>query len=197
MPNGSGRNPRGARTSGSEEWLRRSCSPWLPPREMVDTELRRLIWTGAPTEALAALKKHLEAAREVDESGSLPVHDAATRKSEALVKALLEAHPDGVKVKTNAGYLPLHVAARNKASEAVVKALLVAAVEEKNNDGELPLQLAVERYRSDRGRAKMKERQKGEGCDLCTCVYVCVCVCDIQIYSCIAGSVLYCIADTK
>ena len=86
------------------------------------------------------------------QDGNLPLHYAAqNNKSEAVIKALLDAYPDAAKERDNVrcgrgrrvlcpllslltcvccrvqdGNLPLHYAAQNNKSEAVIKALLDA-----------------------------------------------------------------------
>eukprot|EP00964_Phaeocystis_antarctica_P077041 scaffold47726_cov53-Phaeocystis_antarctica.AAC.4 len=72
--------------------------------------------------------------------------------SDAVVLALLAAHPEGAKEKDENGNLPLHFAVAYEASEAVVQALLAAHPEgakEKNTYGSLPLHRAVEEQASD------------------------------------------------
>ena len=60
--------------------------------------------------------------------GRLPLHLAAQCKaSEAVVKALLAAFPEGAKAKANGGYTPLDMAMKENASE-VVQQLLRAAM---------------------------------------------------------------------
>lgn len=82
-------------------------------------------------------------------SGNLPLHYAvANQASEAVVKTLLEVHPDGAKVKGYNGCLPLHYAAaiRASSSEAVARSLLTAHPEgakERDDDGCLPLHYAA------------------------------------------------------
>ena len=70
------------------------------------------------------------------QEGCLPLHLAAeSNKSEAVIKALLDAYPDAIKEKAHHRYLPLHLAAASSESEAVIKVLLNAypgAAKERN-----------------------------------------------------------------
>eukprot|EP00908_Phaeocystis_cordata_P015774 Transcript_26949.p5 GENE.Transcript_26949~~Transcript_26949.p5 ORF type:complete len:111 (-),score=19.70 Transcript_26949:32-364(-) len=65
--------------------------------------------------------------------------------SEAVVLALLAAHPDSAKEKW-LSKLPLHLAFKHRASEAVVRALLAAypLAVLKSSNGKMPLELALE-----------------------------------------------------
>ena len=67
--------------------------------------------------------------------------------SDAVVLALLAAHPECVKEKVGDGRLPLHVVLENKASDAVVLALLAEyplASLRKDGKALLPLDIALE-----------------------------------------------------
>ena len=98
--------------------------------------------------AAPALTLTLEGAKVKDGIGRLPLHDAAANKaSDAVVQALLAAHPEGAKAKGDDGWLPLHFALQNTTSDAVVLALLAEyplASLRKDGKALLPLDIALE-----------------------------------------------------
>jgi ankyrin repeat protein len=82
-----------------------------------------------------------------DEDWFLPLHYAAARSSQEVVKLLYESWPQAVQERNNMGCLPLHLAAVLNNSLEVVKLLYESwpqAVQERNNNGGfLPLHLAA------------------------------------------------------
>ena len=82
-------------------------------------------------------------AMEGDERGLLALHFAAVYQAPLeVVRALLDAYPEGAQTTDNDGMLPLHHAALNDAPVEVVCALLDAypqGAQTTKNDGWLPL----------------------------------------------------------
>ena len=103
--------------------------------------------------------------------GRLPLHWAVMKQASAeVVTALLDAHPEGAKVKDHPeGRLPLHWAAEKKASAAVVTALLDAhrdGAKVRDRLDRLPLHLAFRTnaeaavYHRCTGRSRTRRRQR-------------------------------------
>lgn len=118
------------------------------------TDLYRFISNLQWEEALRAIRKNPIEARtwvvryhEDEDKGMmwrfLPIHSAAARQPpEAIIVALIEAYPEGVKSCDDQGKYALHYAAGNQASSGVIRALLDAypkAATISDPEGKLPL----------------------------------------------------------
>jgi hypothetical protein len=76
----------------------------------------------------------------------LPIHQACEIKAPSeVIKALIDAYPEGLRMKDSGGDLPLHLACRERASKAVISSVLSAYVDAAtipDDEGRLPLHLA-------------------------------------------------------
>lgn len=76
---------------------------------------------------LQILTRDRRLAREKDNKGKLPLHQAVEYQAPVrVVAALLEAHPDGAKTRDDSGRLPLQLATECQAPAEVVSALIGA-----------------------------------------------------------------------
>ena len=88
-------------------------------------------------EAQPDLVTHIE-----DELGYLPIHSAATNKSQAFCKILVDAYPESVRIGDGDGSLPIiHKACYNDRLDTVESLLRLypESVHIRNNDGKLPI----------------------------------------------------------
>jgi hypothetical protein len=95
------------------------------------------------------LPREPQLARHKDHHGMLPLHWACTEDDAgpAVVRALLEAFPEGVITRNNAQYLPIHIAVRAGLPNETIQLLCDArpsSLLEETPAGKTPLQLAVE-----------------------------------------------------
>ena len=133
------------------------ASTWRDNKEIikcldVPSDIHQLIAVKNWSEVNACLSANPGKAREKDNFGHLPLHDAAYHAPADVVRMLLEAYPEGAREKNNYGELPLHMVAQYRHPRVDVVRMLMDAYPEgkkdKSNGGRLPVHLAKECHAS-------------------------------------------------
>ena len=84
---------------------------------------------------------------ERDDGGELPLHKAATNKSEEFCKILVDAYPESLRVGDGCGSLPIHHACKNGRPDTVeyLFGLYPESINIRTNSGYLPIHKAANR----------------------------------------------------
>jgi len=88
----------------------------------------------------------------------VPLHYAAMNAPRSVIDRMLALAPDAARVKSLEGWLPLHYAARSNEDVDVIEPLMNAypnALLETNEDGDTPIDFAINNGRSDEFLKKM------------------------------------------
>jgi len=93
---------------------------------------------------LAACPDSVTRTTDFDSNEELPLHHAATNKSPAFCKVLVDAYPESVRRVNNEGYLPFHHACGEGRPDTVkyLFGLYQESINIRNNDGYLPIHWA-------------------------------------------------------